>query len=198
MVKPKGIDDVPIINLTFWSRDVDDAALRSLALDVLQRLKEVPNTGIGFVVGGRSEQIRSRGPAAPALRLRYEPGRARQHHPNGQQRAAGRQHRAGQERLHRLLRLLPAQRRRGRAAGGGHPQQPARVRERCCANVYQGPEETTRFVTYYTGPAGRDDPRANGESAVTLAIAKKKGSNGVTVANDVLAMVRSLKGSSDP
>ena len=58
MVKPKGIDDVPIVNLTFWSRDVDDAALRALALDVLQRLKEVHNTGIGFVVGGRSEQIR--------------------------------------------------------------------------------------------------------------------------------------------
>ncbi|MCP4043283.1 MAG: efflux RND transporter permease subunit, partial [Gammaproteobacteria bacterium] len=58
LVKPKGIDDVPVVTLTLWSMEQDDAALRALANDVLQRLKEVPETGHGFVVGGRSRQIR--------------------------------------------------------------------------------------------------------------------------------------------
>ena len=58
LVKPIGIDDVPVVTCTLWSETQDDALLRTLALDVLQRLKEVPDTGKGFVVGGRSEQIR--------------------------------------------------------------------------------------------------------------------------------------------
>ena len=58
LVKPVSIDDVPTVTVTLWSKDVDDGNLRTLAFDVLQRLEEVPNTGKGFVVGGRSEQIR--------------------------------------------------------------------------------------------------------------------------------------------
>ncbi len=58
LVKPKSIDDVPVVNLTLWSPDIDDSALRKLALDVLQQLKEIPNTGEGFIVGGRPEQVR--------------------------------------------------------------------------------------------------------------------------------------------
>ncbi len=38
MVKPKGVDDVPIVTLTLWSHEVDDAMLRQIALDSLQYL----------------------------------------------------------------------------------------------------------------------------------------------------------------
>ena len=58
LVKPKGIDDVPAVSLTLWSDDLDDAALRALAFKLLQNLGQIPNTGQGFVVGGRQEQIR--------------------------------------------------------------------------------------------------------------------------------------------
>ena len=58
LVKPKGIDDVAVVTVTLSSDSVDDAALRTLGVDVLQRLREVPNTGLGFVVGGRAEQVR--------------------------------------------------------------------------------------------------------------------------------------------
>lgn len=65
LVKSKSIDDVPVVNITLWSKDldkdgisdVDDGQLRMLAQDVLQSIKEIPDTGNGFVVGGRSEQV---------------------------------------------------------------------------------------------------------------------------------------------
>ncbi|MET0093137.1 MAG: efflux RND transporter permease subunit, partial [Sedimenticola sp.] len=65
LVKAKGIDDVPVVNVTLWSKDldgngapdVDDGQLRMLAHDVLQSVKELPDTGNGFVVGGRAEQV---------------------------------------------------------------------------------------------------------------------------------------------
>jgi len=58
MVKPKGVDDVPIITLTLWSHEVDDAMLRQIALDALQYLNEVPDTSQSFVVSGRQEKVR--------------------------------------------------------------------------------------------------------------------------------------------
>jgi multidrug efflux pump subunit AcrB len=70
LVKAKGIDDVPIVNLTLWSEhdyngdgvpDVDDSQLRKLAQSVLQHIKEIPETGNSFVVGGRAEQVTRRG-----------------------------------------------------------------------------------------------------------------------------------------
>ncbi|VAW58419.1 Acriflavin resistance protein, partial [hydrothermal vent metagenome] len=60
IVKPVGPDDVPVISATIWSEDpsIDDSILRTLALDILQKLEQVPDSGKGFVVGGRAEQIR--------------------------------------------------------------------------------------------------------------------------------------------
>jgi multidrug efflux pump subunit AcrB len=193
IVKPKGIDDVPILNLTFWSRDVDDAVLRSLALDVLQRLKEVPDTGIGFVVGGRAEQIR-----IEALPRRLSGFDMSLDELANTIRTANSEMQAGNVELGRnsftvfsgeFLRSAPEI---ARLVVGIRNNQPVYVSD--LANVYQGPEETNKLVTYYTGQAGKDDPVGNGEPAVTLAIAKKSGSNGVTVANNVEEMVESLKG----
>jgi multidrug efflux pump subunit AcrB len=38
LVKPVAVDDVPVVALTLWSEDLDDGSLRTLALDLLQRL----------------------------------------------------------------------------------------------------------------------------------------------------------------
>jgi multidrug efflux pump subunit AcrB len=193
LVKPKSIDDVPIITLTFWSREVDDAALRSLALEVLQRLKEVPNTGMGFVVGGRSEQIR-----IEALPRRLAGFRMSLDELANTIRTANSEKRAGKmeyDTNHFIVftgSFLRTAQEVSRLVIGIRDGQPVYVGD--VANVYQGPEETTRLVSYYSGPASPEDPPAQGESAVTLAIAKKKGSNGVIVANEVLAMVQSLQG----
>ncbi|HIJ30244.1 MAG TPA: efflux RND transporter permease subunit, partial [Gammaproteobacteria bacterium] len=58
LVKAKGIDDVPIVNLTLWSDEVDDSAMRALSTDVLHILETIPHTGEAFIVGGRRTQVR--------------------------------------------------------------------------------------------------------------------------------------------
>jgi len=58
LVKPVSVDDVPVVTVTLWSTEVGDSQLRTLGLDVLQELGSVPDTGKGFVVGGRRDQIR--------------------------------------------------------------------------------------------------------------------------------------------
>ena len=193
LVKPKGIDDVPVVTVTLSSDSVDDAALRTLGLDVLQHLRQVPDSGQGFVVGGRAEQVRIE--INPERLAGYDITMdtiAQAVTSANQQMAAGSSE-GGSETysvytgtfLHNadeISRLVIGSR-------GGVP-----IYLRDIAQVTYGPEEAREVVSYYTGPAGEDEPVANGESAVTIALAKKLGTNGVNVANDILAKLDTLRG----
>ncbi len=200
MVKPKGIDDVPVVTLTLWSEDVDDGNLRTLAFDVLQGLKEIPNTGQGFVVGGRTEQMRVEimPERLSGFGLSLEQVANTIRTANSEIKAGSVETGDGFFTIYSGAFLRKADD-LGRLVVGTHNNLPIYIRD--IATVFQGPEETSQIVSYYTGPAyGYNEP-SNGAkpaaisaSAVTVAIAKKVGTNGVTVANAILAKVEQLKG----
>jgi len=197
LVKIKGIDDVPVVTLTLWSPELDGGSLRRLGVNLLQQLKQIPNTGQGFVVGGQQQQIR----------VEIIPDRLR-----GKGLTSGE--------VINVIRNSNAEQVVGRAENdnldsriyaGSFLKSPRDVENlvvrvidgtpiyvRDVANVSWANEEASSFVNYYTGPAYAQahgtEKLADGDLAVTVAIAKKEGSNGVTVANDILAMVESLKG----
>jgi multidrug efflux pump subunit AcrB len=76
---------------------------------------------------------------------------------------------------------------------GSHYRMPIYIRD--VAQVERGPQETASAVTFSTGPAYESAaPAAEWVPAVTVAIAKKEGTNGVTVANSLLRKLESLKG----
>ena len=194
LVKPVGIDDVPIVTVTMWSKDVDDAILRTLSFDVLQRLEEVPNTGNGFVVGGRADQIRVEtyperlsGYGISIAQL------AKTIQTANSERAAG--NIEGNNLAFNVYTgaFLKSAAEISRLVIGVHDGSPIYVRD--VAKVSQSPEETKQLVNYYSGVANEQGfNQAHGEPAVTIAIAKKIGSNGVTVAKAILKKLESLKG----
>ena len=193
LVRPKGIDDVPAVTLTLWSDVIDDAALRALGAKLLQSLSQIPDVGQGFLVGGRAEQIR----------VEVEP-----------QRLAG--FGVTLEQIAGTIQTANAERRTGSVesnerdltvyAGaflqnasdveglmiGSHQGAPVYVRD--VARVALLPEEYHQQVSYFTGPAYPGEAQADGMPAVTVALAKKEGSNGVTVANAILEKAERLKG----
>ncbi|MBZ0130394.1 MAG: efflux RND transporter permease subunit [Rhodobacteraceae bacterium] len=209
LIKPKGVDDVPVVTLTLWSHQVDEAILRSLGLDVMQRLKEVDNTSQSFIVGGRSD----------AIRVEVFP-----------ERLAG--FGIGLDQLAETIRTANSERGVGLVESGQttftlytgsflrtardienlmvgvHQGQPTYVRD--VALVTESTDDATSMVSYYTGPAygtghgdgpvvhGNAERAPVGAPAVTIAVAKKRGANGVTVADGVLAYVEHLKGSLIP
>ncbi|MGB1109137.1 MAG: efflux RND transporter permease subunit, partial [Gammaproteobacteria bacterium] len=191
LVKPKGIDDVPVVNLTLWSREYDDGALRMIALDVLQQLQSVQDAGAGFVVGGREEQIR-----VEIMPERLSGFGISLDHVANTIRTANAETNAGNveaggydftvysgsylRRAEDIARLVI----------GTRGLSPVYVRD--VARVSQQPEEPKQLVNYYSGAAA--EQRVDGLPAVTIAVAKKVGSNGVTVANDLLAKVEDLRG----
>ena len=195
LVKPVGVDDVPVVSLTLWSNDVDDASLKLVALDLLQKLREVPNASQSFIVDGRTDQLLievlperlatygvSLGQVANAIRMANS------------ERDAG-----SVEPGDRFVKVITGSflqssddvKRLMVAVVDGRP-----VYVRDVATVSEGPSEATKIVGYYTGKAGEEEgaEKANGAPAVTIAIAKKHGTNGVDVAEAVLKRVEHLKG----
>ncbi|AGA34584.1 Acriflavin resistance protein [Thioalkalivibrio nitratireducens DSM 14787] len=194
MVKPKGVDDVPTVTLTLWSHDLDDALLRQIALDTLQYLNEVPNTSQSFVVSGREEKVR----------VEVQPERLAGHNVTMDQiaqalQAANSERTAGSVEIGATSTpiytgaFLRDAEDIGRILVTVEEGRPVYVRD--VAEVIYGPGEVDRFVRYYTGVAGHHaDEAPEGAAAVTIAIAKKEGSNGVAVANGILERLEMLKG----
>ena len=198
LVKPKGIDDVPAVSLTLWSNSVDDAHLRQLALQVMQRLKEVPNTAQSFVVGGRSEEMRIEIKPERLSSFGVSIGSLAQTIASAnEKRAVGSSEFAnGHMKIYagKFLRTVKDVQSLIVGIRNGSP-----VYVRDVATVTEGPGEAKTVVQYFSGLAAQEDaPKTNGSPAVTIAIAKKVGSNGVSVANGILAKVESLKGTVIP
>ncbi|MBF0323423.1 MAG: efflux RND transporter permease subunit, partial [Magnetococcales bacterium] len=194
MIKPMAVDDVPMLTLTLWSQDLNDSELRVLSLDVLQRLKEVPDTSQGFVVGGRSEQIRVEvmPERLSGFRIGLDQIAQTIQTANAEQGVGNVESGDLGFKVYTGAFLRNAQDIR-RLVVGTHQGVPVYVGD--VARVIAGPEETKQIVQYYTGPAADEKgPKADGAAAVTIAVAKKKGANGVTVAKDILSKVEELKG----
>ncbi|MEA3411345.1 MAG: efflux RND transporter permease subunit [Pseudomonadota bacterium] len=193
LVKPKSVDDVPIVTLTLWSNQVDDATLNLVALDVLQRLNEVPNTSQGFVVRGRSEQVRIEVKPDKLEGFGITLGRiANTIQTANSERGVGDVEYGGTTLNLYTGAFLETRTDIEQLVLSVKNGRPVYVRD--VADVIWGPSETHGMVRYYTGSAYPLDHMANGESAVTIAIAKKKGSNGVIVAHEILEKVEYLKG----
>jgi multidrug efflux pump subunit AcrB len=197
LVKPVSVDDVPVVTLTLWSSEVSDAQLRTLALDVLQELGSVPDTGKGFLVGGREDQIRVEvllerlaGYGVTLDRIAGTIQTANAEQATGASESGGTAYNVYSGAFLRNAEDV------SRLVVGSQGGQPIYVRD--VARVRHMPEDTKQLVTHFTGPAYEGDSIAHGEQAVTLAIAKKEQTNGVTVANAVLEKLDKLRGTLIP
>ena len=58
LVKPRSIDDVPILALTFWSKRYGDFELRRVAAQVDDAIKQTPDVSAVTLIGGQRREIR--------------------------------------------------------------------------------------------------------------------------------------------
>ncbi|MFK5969880.1 MAG: efflux RND transporter permease subunit [Candidatus Marithrix sp.] len=204
LVKPKGIDDVPVVALTLWSEDLDDGALRILALEVMQSLKGIPDTGQSFVVGGRSEQVLVEVKPERLSGFGISIGQIAQ-----TIKTANNETKAGNVESGNTYftvytgKFLSSAEEVKKLVVGSFKGAPVYVQD--VANVIQGPEiEPYQMVNYYSGAAyAQHDTfwlsqensveNVNGAPAVTIAISKKIGTNGVAVSRNILDHVDTLR-----
>ena len=197
LIKPRSIDDVPILALTFHSERYDHLTLRRLASQVDDAVKQVPLVGESSVLGGARRE----------LRVLLDPARlaSRGLSPVGlipMLRQANRQFRSGElTTMNQSLVLetgafLQNAEEVGNVVVGVSGGRPIYLRE--VADVVDGAEEPSNYVFHGTGAASTNAVGLREQPAVTLAIGKRPGANAISVAEEVLRKVGALKGNLIP
>jgi len=191
LVKPHIIDDVPVLALTFHSDKYDHYTLRRMAAQVNDVIKSIHKVAETTLIGGTRRQVRVLFDplllAARNLTVAELVPRIQQ---ANRQDYSGRLESLNQETLLQTGRFLSSAREIGRLVVGVHAGHPIYLDE--VAEILDGPEEPDNYVLFGT----TDKPGT--EAAVTLSIAKRPGANAVSVVQEVLAKVESLKGSLIP
>ncbi|MBI2380041.1 MAG: efflux RND transporter permease subunit [Gammaproteobacteria bacterium] len=192
LVKPKSIDDVPILALTLSTADPARGAyeLRKLAHALETEIKRVPGTRDIVIIGGprsiaqvalEPARLAARGLSVAELRQALQASNPVSH---AGATVAG----------DRLVPIQAGEFLRDAAelselVVGMHEGRPVYLQD--VAQIREGPAENTSYV-WTAAPGSAVQP------AVTLAIGKKPGENAVEVAERVLARVEALKGSHIP
>ncbi len=191
IIKPKGIDDVPIVTLTFWSADPEKSAfeMQQAARAVEVELKRIAGTRDVVTIGGPGHVVRvlmdiekmaARGITAQDLKAALQVSNASL--PAGSLVADNR------ELLVQTGAYLETVADVKRLVVGVYDRKPVFMED--VATVIQGPDQPARYVWH--GVGGKEYP------AVTLAVSKKPGVNAADVAEGVIARVESLKGTVIP
>ena len=189
LVKPRSIDDVPILALTLASKRYGDFELRRIAAQVDDAIKQVPDVSAVTLIGGQRREIRVELSEARLAAYSLAPMQVIGALGASNQRLDAGAYASGNREL--LLEtgefLRTAEDVRGVVAGvvNGKP-----VFVRDVADVTDGGEEPSQYVRYSAG--GSFDP------AVTITVSKRKGTNAVVVADNVLRRIEPLKGSVIP
>ena len=199
LIKPRSIDDVPILALTLWSPHYDGYMLRRIAAQAEGEIKNVDDVSVTQLIGGQRRQLRVLLDPAKLAAFGVAPASivpVLEH--SNQRLQAGEFAASNQEFSVTTGDFLRNADDVGAVVVGvsaGHP-----VYLRDVATIRDGPEEPADYVLFGFGD-GAHAPRASASGeypAVTIAVSKRKGTNAVTVANRALEKVESLKGSVIP
>jgi len=190
LVKPRSIDDVPILAVTLWSPRYGDDQLRALAVQLRDAIAEVHDVSEVTIIGGRPRQLRVDMDPARLSAYDLDPLSVQQAIARGNVRGtasgpvaeglttdleAGNRLRTADE-----LRNIVVSSARGRS-----------VFVRDVADVVDGEAEPASYVTFQSKASGA-------QPAVTIAVAKRKGTNATDVAHRVVAKLDTLQGSIVP
>jgi multidrug efflux pump subunit AcrB len=192
MVKPINVDDVPIMTLTLASPKQSDYELRYVALHVLEQLRNIPGVSFTEIVGGRpravSIYIDAQKLAAAGLALDQVD---RMLNATNISMPAGELVDNNKDTPLRFNGFLKNAREVGDIVLGAPKGRPVFLKD--VARIVDGPAEVDSSSHFAFGPA-KQDPAFKGDApAVTIAIAKKAGTNAVVVSNAVLAKLETLK-----
>ncbi len=203
LIKPKSIDDVPILALTFHSSRYDHLTLRRLVAQVDDAVKQVPLVAETTLIGGARRQVRVLlDPVRLASRNLSPAGLVPMLQQANRQFAAGGLTSDNQEVIVETGAFLSSAQEIGNVVVGVLGGKPVYLRE--VAEIIDGAEEPSQYVFFGQGRAGVSPaPGSSGqagrlscseEPAVTLTVAKRPGANAISVAHQVLKKVDTLKG----
>jgi multidrug efflux pump subunit AcrB len=201
LVKPRSIDDVPILGLTLWSERADPFTLRRIAAQLDDAVKAVPDVSETRLIGGLRRQFRVTLDRDRLAGFGVTPGSvlAALGEANRELRV-GSFARGNREYLVDAGVFVASAQDLGRLVIGVSRGRPVYLTD--VASVDDGPEEPREYVLMMGARGGaalgRGPAAGQAVPAVTLSVAKRKGTNAVVIAERVLAKVAAARGTLIP
>ncbi|MDA8082434.1 MAG: efflux RND transporter permease subunit [Nitrospiraceae bacterium] len=199
LVKPKSIDDVPILTLTLWSDRYKGYELRRMGQELSNEMKKEPDVSETQVIGGQRRQVRVqldtsrlRAYGLSAFQLLGALQKANFMLPSGAYSSGNTEY------LVDTGALLKNADDVGNLVVNVYNGKPVYLKD--VALITDGPEEPANYVFMGLGPAAAEKGITAGHGssgqyeAVTLTLSKKKGANASTVASDAIRKVQALRG----
>jgi len=191
IVRPINVDDVPILTLAVTSDKLSPMALRDVSLKLVENLRNIPGVSFTDVVGGQKHAINvwldAQKIAPTGLTLDQI---SKMLKGSNISMPVGALVNNNQAHMVRVNGFLGNAKEVGEIVIGIVKGRPIYLKD--IATIEDGPLEEDKYTRIGFGPNGAIHTKGE-QSAVTIAIAKKPGTNAVTVANAVLEKLEFLK-----
>jgi multidrug efflux pump subunit AcrB len=194
LVKVHAIDDVPILSVTLWGANYNGYQLRQIADEVQHTIRQVPDVSETAVIGGEPRAMRVLLSSAKLAAFGISPETVVQ-----RLQAANARTQAGEfAQGNQEIRVDAGNVFRDTAdlAGvvlGVENGRPVYLRD-VADKIVDGPAEATDYVLYGTTRAGAKGGAVMEYPAVTITVAKRKGTNATDIANAVLKRIAEMRG----
>lgn len=193
LIKTRAIDDVPVLGLTLWSENYDDYQLKRLANELVDEIEQVDNVASTKVKGGRSR----------AIRVNLDKNKlgnygldilsiAQQIQASNQQMEVGDFSQNDQNYLVQTGGFLRSKEDVANIVVGVNNNSPIYLRQ--VAEINDGPQEPSQYVSFgYGRGAGNYEAYSDQYPAVTIAVAKRKGTDAMQVAEQIIHKLEHLE-----
>lgn len=194
LIKVRSIDDVPILALTLWGQHYDSYQLRQIAAELEHQLKQIDDVSETKIIGGLPRQVRVVLDTQRLAAYGMTPGAVTAQLQQANVRSvSGSFAQDNQEFRVEAGRFLGRADDLKQVVAGVNRGKPVYLRD-VATEIVDGPAEPDDYVLY-ANAAGAPKSDARGEfPAVTITLAKRKGTNATVISEKALAKVADLRG----
>ena len=194
LIKTRAIDDVPVLGITLWSEKYDDYRLKQIAQALTNEVKKIPDVSDINILGGRSREVK----------VLLDKNKMAENHVDFLSISKQIQGSNVQMQSGNLLQndtaysvqtgnFLTTADDVANLVIGINQQQPVYLKQ--VATIEDGPETSNQYVLFGYGNADTAKSAAfrSTYQAVTLSVAKKKGSDAMKLSEQIVSKVDFLK-----
>ena len=194
VIKVRSINDVPIMALTLWGKNYDSYRLRRVAGELENSLKKLDDVSETTLIGGQPRQVRvvldTQRLAAYGLTPGAVVGQLQSANSRGQAGSFSRDNREFQVEAGLFFTRVDDLQ---QVVVGVHSGRPIYLRD-VVEKIEDGPAEPDNYVLFANARGASAQSDNSEYPAVTITLAKRKGTNASIIADHVLEKVSALRG----
>ena len=198
IIKPRSIDDVPILALTLWGKNYDAYQLRRVAGELDHSLKQLDDVSETAILGGQSRKVRVELDTAKLAAYGLNPGAVVMQLSAANTRGQAGSFSGGNREFQvEAGNFFTSADELKQVVVGVRSGRPIFLRD-VAANITDGPAEPESYVLYADAKGAKDGAPGTDYPAVTITVAKRKGANATLISESALKKIDSLRGNMLP